>query len=146
MPSISDYWSDASCPEEEDSEEEEEEELYGPRELDYWAIEAYQDKRGPPPIISYVEKFNSFRLRECVIGPIRKDIESVVRLADSYSWQAFWNNTQGTSSSFFRYEDWDALGEFCFSLCECCNIEVDMDRVRSCMINILSYGKFKKCY
>ena len=146
MPRRSEYWSDASLSSEEDeNEDEEEDEIYDQRELEYWTIEAYQGKRGPPPIISYVEKLNSFDLRECVVGPLCNDIQSVVRMADYYSWLAFWRKNGLAQNSYFRYEDWDAIGEFCTGLCECCDIEVNLDRIRSCMINILAYGKFKKC-
>ena len=152
MPSRFEYWSDASLTSESsDSEEEEEpEEIYCPRELDYWVIEDFLKLRGPPPIVSYVEKIGVFHLRESVILPNRTDIESVVNGIDVYSWENFWSGVpekpNTSPNACFSYEDWDALGEFCFTLCTKILKDVSMDKVRSCMICILEHGHFRSVH
>ncbi len=149
MPSRVEYWSDASfTSESSDSEEEEEpEEIYCPREVDYWTLEHFLTLRGPPEIISYVEKMNVVDLRECIILPNRTDIESVIANIDVYSWYDFWKGDPKpsitSSRAYFFYEDWDALGEFCFALCSKILEDVSMDKVRSCIIRILSHGRFR---
>jgi len=151
MPSHVDYWSDASFTSDaSDDEDDDEVELYTPREMDYWAIEAYLETRGPPPIIEYVQNLGSVALRECVIGPLRTDIRSVVSGSDSHSWRNFWSNGPDMKQGRFSHDVWDAIGEFCFVLCECCfidggpaRLEGDMTRVKSCMIRILAHGRFK---
>ena len=142
MPSIASYFSDASLSSEDDSEEEIEP-LYSERELDYWSIESLLEKRGPPPVIEYVTTLGSVVLRECVIGPLCTDICSVVALGDSYSWKSYWQHERGKTEGRFSMDDWDAIGEFCFSLCLCCMQDPPIERVRSCMIRIMGHGKFK---
>ena len=118
--------------------------MYSQRELDYWAIEALLEKRGPPPVIEFVTTLGSVALRECVLGPLRTDIRSVVDSLDSHSWKSYWENVQElTTPGRFSLDDWDAIGEFCFSLCHCCRQDITMERVRSCMIRIMGHGKFK---
>lgn len=143
MPSYDDYWSDASFSEESSEEDEEPEELYDPRDQDYWAIESFLDSRTPPPIIEYVSNIGTFSIREAIVNSIRTDIDSVVPLASTHSWQNFWSGGPRYTRAYFKYDDWDAIGEFCFNLCLCCDIKVDMTRVRSCIIYLLSYGNFK---
>ncbi len=150
MPSRVEYWSDASyTSESEYSEDEEEpEELYCQRELDYWAIEDFLETRGPPEIIGYVEKMSVVDLRECVLQQNRSDIESVIADIDVYNWDNFWsgvpeNMLRKSQRAYFFYEDWDALGEFCFTLCSKILEDVSMDKVRSCIIHILSHGRFR---
>ena len=143
MPSYAEYLSDASMSEDSSGEEEEPRELYDPRDEDYWAIEALLDTRSPPPIIEYASSLGVFTLRECIVGPIRKDIDSVVDVGSKYSWKEFWSGAASRARANITHEDWDAIGEFCFVLCSTCLLENDMDRVRSCMIRILSYGNFK---
>jgi hypothetical protein len=141
MPSILSYLSDASLSSDEDSEDETEP-LYSERELDYWAIESLLEKRGPPPVIEYVTTIGSVALRESVIGPLQNDICSVVDLSDSYSWKSYWTSRKEIGGRF-SLDDWDAIGEFCFSLCLCCIQDPTMERVRSCIIRIVGHGKFK---
>ena len=143
MPSYDDYWSDASFSEDSSEEEEEPGELYDPRDQDYWTIEDFLDSRTPPPVIEYVSKLGVVAIRECIVGPLRTDIDSVVHLPSVYSWQHFWNHGPRHTRAHLTYEDWDAIGEFCLNICLCCDIELDMTRVRSSIIGLLSYGKFK---
>ena len=149
MPSRVEYWSDASfTSESEDSEEEEEpDEIYCPRELDYWSIESFLSLRGGPEIIGYLEKMSVVELRECIVSPNRSDIESVVADIDVYSWHDFWKGGPKPAitspRAYFFYEDWDALGEFSFTLCSKILEDVSMDKVRSCIIHILSHGRFR---
>jgi len=142
MPSITGYLSDASMSSEDEEDEEEIEPLYTERELDYWAIEALLEKRGPPTVIEYAQNIGSVSLRECVVAPLKTDIRAVVNSLDSHSWRLFWQR-RPVGSGRFSYEDWDAIGEFCYSLCECCTNDPTMDRVRSCMIRLVGHGHFK---
>ena len=141
-----DYWSDASFTSEEEDEDEEQEELYDPRDQDYWAIEDYLERRGPPTIIDYAKTIGTVALRECVVSSLRTDIDSVILFGETFSWFSFWKgqNNYQTTNNYFSHDDWDAIGEYCYALCECCDIVVEMDRVQSCMIRILEYGNFKK--
>jgi hypothetical protein len=146
MPNWSEYWSDASITSSDSEEEDEEEEIYCPRELDYWALEDFLETRRPPPVIEYLVHIGVVNLRECVIGDIRSDIDSVLKIPDKYGWISFWQGktTDSVSSPrYFSYEDWDAIGEYCFSLCECCRMDTNLERIKSTMINVLKYGKFK---
>jgi len=139
-----DYWSDASL-ESESEDEEVEEELYDPRDVDYWAIEHFLERRGPPTVIDYAKNIGTVALRECVVGTPRKDISSVIHFGDTFSWSSFWEGRPNklTDNGNFSHVDWDDIGEYCYSLCECCVPVVDMDQVRSCMICILEHGNFK---
>ena len=142
MPSYVEYLSDASMSED-SSDEDDMLPLYDPRDEDYWAIEALLDTRKPPPILEYASSLGVFTLRECIVGPLRKDIESVVDVGSKYSWKEFWSGVAASVRANITHKDWDAIGEFCFVLCSTCYMENDMDRVRSCIIRILSYGHFK---
>jgi hypothetical protein len=142
MPSYVEYLSDASMSED-SSDEDDMLPLYDPRDEDYWAIEALLDTRKPPPILEYASSLGVFTLRECIVGPLRKDIESVVDVGSKYSWKEFWSGAAASVRANITHKDWDAIGEFCFVLCSTCYMENDMDRVRSCIIRILSYGHFK---
>lgn len=136
------YYSDASMSESEE-EEEEVEPLYTQRELDYWEIEALLESRGPPPVIEYATKIGVVNLRECVISLPKYTIESVVDAKTVHSWQDFWQGRRSEKSSLFSTEDWHAIGEFCLQLCVCCVPNPPAPQVRSCMIHLLKYGKFK---
>jgi|TARA_B110000967_G_C18871367_1_gene555615 hypothetical protein len=146
MPTRMEYWSDASFTSDSDDDEDEAEDIYDPRDVDYWNIEEFLETRGPPPVIEYAQKIGTVALRQCVVGAIRSDIESVIHFGETFSWNSFWEIgtfNEKSNRNYFSFEDWDAIGEYCFSLCEQCNLIVDMDRVRSCMIRILEYGHFK---
>lgn len=144
MDLFDEFWTDddfdESCSDDDDDEEEE---IYCPRELDYWSIEAYQEKRGPPPVISFASKLNAFELRECVVSNFTSDPSDAVGPLHVHSWRRFWENKPNVihNPHTISTEEWDAIGEYCFGLCECC-MYTDMERVRSCMINILKYGHF----
>lgn len=138
------WWSDEEPDYSSDDEEEEEEDIYCPRELDYWDLEAYLDKRGPPPAIEYAANIGVFALRECVINPENRKIEYVVDPMSVHSWNDYWLGRPDSGRAPFSFEDWEAIGEYCFGLCERVRgVEPTMRRVRSCMIYILKYGKFK---
>lgn len=143
MPIYEDYYSDASLSSDTDTEEEEEErDLYDPRDEEYWAIEALMDTRKPPPVIEYLCSLCSFDLRECVVGTLRHDIESVVDAKSARSWHNFWRREQQGGHARFSHDDWDAIGEFAMQLCECCVVDPDHALIRSCIIRILSLGRF----
>ena len=138
------WWSDTENTEESDEEDIEEEEIYCPRELDYWDIETYLETRGPPPIIEYTANIGVFTLRECVVMRENKQIASVLDPMSVHSWNDYWQGRPISRESRFSAEDWEAIGEFCYGLCERVRgIEPTLCRVRSCMIYILKYGKFK---
>lgn len=143
MPSYIEYLSDASVSSSEE-EEEDVEDVYCPRELDYWALEEHLEEHRPPPVIEYVEKLGVFALREAIVSPLTAKIDSVVPSASVNTWKTYWQKKpQANARANFSHEDWDAIASFCFGLCEKCDVDVTMQRVRSCMIRILSHGKFK---
>jgi len=134
-------FSDASYDSSEE-EEEEEEEIYCQRELDYWELESLLDSRGPPPIVGYLKKIGVVALRGCIIGKLRTDIDRVVDPSSALCWKSFWSGDTYEDTSHFSYEDWDAIGEFCMQMCDCCVFEPTIEHVRSCMIYVLQLGKF----
>ncbi len=137
-------WTDEEFSESSGDEEEEEEEIFCPRELDYWDLEAYLEKRGPPPVIEYAADIGVFALRECVVMKENRKIDSVVDPISVHSWNNYWLGRPDNGRARFSFEDWEAIGEYCFGLCERIrDVEPTMRRVRSCMIYILKYGKFK---
>lgn len=143
MPMYEDYYSDASFSSETDTDEEEvETDVYDPREEEYWAIEALMDIRKPPPAIEYLCSLCSFDLRECVVGTLRHDIESVVDSKSVRSWHSFWKPEQQGDHARFSHDDWDAIGEFAMQLCECCVVQPGQELIQSCIIRILSLGRF----
>jgi hypothetical protein len=138
------WWSDDENYSSSDSEEEEEEDVYCPRELDYWDLEEYLEQRGPPPVIEYAATIGVFALRECVVMPENKKIEFVVDPISVHGWNDYWQGRPVSVYGKFSAEDWDAIGEYCFGLCERIrDVAPTLRRVRSCMIYILKYGKFK---
>lgn len=146
MPNWSEYWSDASVTSSDEEDDEEEEELYCPREVDYWALEDFLDSKSPPPVIEYLKNIGVVQLRECIIGP-SVSIGSVVKNIDTYGWKSFWRGKRTIDHSknkYFSYEDWDAIGEYCCSLCNCVDVPVNLERIKSTMINVLKYGNFKR--
>lgn len=143
MPIYEDYYSDASWSSDTESEgDEAEEDLYDPRDTEYWAIEALFEKRKPPPSIEYLCDLTGFDARECVVGPNRNDIESVVDSKSAWSWHTFWRREEQRTHARFSHDDWDAIGEFAMELCECCFDSPDTNQIKSCIIRILSHGRF----
>jgi hypothetical protein len=144
MPVFVDYYSDASFSSETESDaEDEEQELYDPRDTEYWAIDSLMDSRKPPPVIEYLCALSSFDLRECVVMSVRRDIDAVVDSRSVRSWYTFWRReAEPVPSANFSHDDWDAIGEFAMQLCECCLDNPDHERIQSCIIRILSWGRF----
>ena len=138
---MDEYWSDFSVSSSEE-ESEEEVELRDPRDIDYEYIEQLMDTRQAPPAIPHVNHLSVVDLRACVVAPKRNDIASVVDAISASSWEHWLNKKHFPRPSQFRYEDWEAMHEFCFHLCECCNVDTDESRVRSCMIRLLAHGNF----
>lgn len=142
MPSYENYLSDASMSDSSDEEEDEEIDIYDPRDLDYWRLENIFDRRGPPPVIEYAASVGVVALRECVVLPLRANIETVVDVGSVNSWKTFWNDEPQAYSATFSHDDWDAIGEFCMQLCECCIEYPTRTEIRSCIIRLLALGKF----
>lgn len=146
MPNWSEYWSDASVTSSDEEDDEEEEEIYCPRELDYCALEDFLELKPPPPVIEYLKNIGVVQLRECIRGA-PGSIESVVNFIDTYGWKSFWQGRRSepvSNRKYFSYEDWDAIGEYCCSLCDCVGIVADLHTIKGVMINVLKYGNFKR--
>jgi hypothetical protein len=137
------YYSDASLSASDSEDEEVDEEMYCPRELDYWEIEKLLDSRGPPPVIEYLSEIGVFALREMVLARAIP-IESVACPSVVHSWTRFWRGLHIDEFSLFSKEDWNAIGEFCLALCSCVVPNPSANHVRSCMIQSLKYGNFRK--
>jgi len=154
MPNYENYLSDASLSSDTEEDEEEEESIYDERDEEYWRLEALLTDHRPPVVISYIKTIGYVSLYGCVTNVTPLDIESVVPLGSAISWRAFWHDEPETVSSdvrsvssdvrseLFSYEDWNAIGEYCMQLCECCFEHPTMTQIRSCIIRILSHGKF----
>lgn len=138
------WYSDASMSDSDsDSDEEEIVPLYTQRELDYEELEALLDSRGPPLVIAYAAQIGVVQLRECVVSLPTSKIEGVVDAKTVHSWKDFWQGKDCEETSLFSTKDWHDIGEFCLQLCVCCVPNPPPMQVRSCMIDILKYGKFK---
>ena len=132
------YFSDASLPTDSDLEEQEAPpETYCPRELEYWELERLLESRGPPVVIEYLKNVGVVTLRECVVGKLRGDIESVVDFSSALCWNAFWSGTPPPNTARYSVDDWDAIGEFCMQMCQCCTNDPTVEHVKSVMINVL---------
>ena len=143
MPLYENYLSDASISSMSDSENEEEEEsIYDDRDEEYWRLEELLEHRRPPPPVEYLKNIGCVALYGCVTDSIRTDIESVVPVSSAHSWRAFWRGSPEEGGSLFSYDDWDMIGEYCMQLCECCFPSPSIIQIRSCIIRILSHGKF----
>lgn len=135
-----DYWSDEYCSSSES--EEEEVEPRDPRDIDYEYLEQFISTRHAPPAISYVDRLGVVALRTCVVASKRADIESVVDATSVASWEHWQQKKVFPRPAQFAYDDWEAMHEFCFHLCECCSVSPDESRVQSCMIRLLAHGEF----
>ena len=135
-----DYWSDDSVSSVES--EEEEVEHRDPRDIDYEYLEQLKETRHAPPAIPHADRWGVVALRVCVVGAKRTDIESVVDATSVNSWEHWQRKERFPRPAQFGYDDWEAMHEFCFQLCECCNVVADESRVQSCMIRLLAHGEF----
>ena len=142
MPTYENYLSDASLTSGSESDDEEEESIYDDRDEEYWCLEELLEHRRPPPPIEYLTKIGYVALYGCVTDSIRTDIESVVPVGSAYSWHAFWRDAPEPERAEFSYDDWNMIGEYCMLLCECSTANPSMIQIRSCIIRILSHGKF----
>lgn len=138
------YFSDASY-DESDTEDEVIMPVYLPRELDYMELESLLDSRDPPPVIEYAKEIGVVALRACVFDLKKWKIENVVDPMSVHSWNNFWkNNGIQSSLSLFDNEDWNAIGEFSFTLCTACDFEnPTIAHVQNVMCCLLSYVDFK---
>lgn len=137
------YFSDASLPTDSDLEEEETApKIYCPRELEYWELERLLESRGPPVVIEYLKNVGVVTLRECVVGRLRADIESAVDLSSALCWKAFWSGNSFKGTAPYSFDDWDAIGEFCMQMCQCCTNDPTTEHVKSVMINVLRLKSF----
>lgn len=143
MPMYDNYLSDASLSSESDSDDEDEQELYDERDQEYWNIEALLEDYGPPPMIAYVTEIGVVALYGCVTAPVRTDIVSVVPLQHVNTWESYWSGTsEQRTGRAFSHDEWDNMGRWVMQLCECCMEQPTMIQIRSCMIRLLSYGRF----
>jgi|TARA_B110000091_G_scaffold165383_1_gene176745 hypothetical protein len=142
MPTYENYLSDASLVSDSESDNEEEESLYDERDEEYWRLEGLLETHRPPPPIEYIKNIGYVALFGCATDSIRTDIESVVPVGSALSWRAFWCAAPEPEGAEFSYDDWNMIGEYCMQLCECCTANPSMIQIRSCIIRILSHGKF----
>lgn len=139
-----DYFSDASLSTDSDTEEEEQlPEICCPRELDYWELEKLLDSRGPPPVIEYLQNVGVVTLRTCVFR-LGLAIDDVVDSSSAACWDAFWSGATFNRHSNISFNEWNAIGEFCMVMCRCCIPEPEIEQVKSCMINVLKLGQFRR--
>ena len=143
MPIYNDYLYAVSSSSESDSDGEDQPELYDERDQEYWDIEALVSDRGPPPTIEYITKLGVVALYECATAPVRTDIESVVPLEYVKTWESYWSRApEVILRNAFSHDEWDTMGCWVMQLCECCFERPTIKQIRSCMIRVLSHGKF----
>ena len=139
---MDDYFSDVSEYSSDSEDEIDPPEVWCERELDYWRLEDVMDSRPPPPVVEYVQNIGLFNIRECVVGPIVVDPRQVMDSISANNWHAFWTHGRENKDANLRFDDLDAIGEFCMLLCEACYEVVIPTRIRSCMLRILAHGRF----
>lgn len=139
-----DYFSDASWTSESSDDEDEtnDDPVYCPREIQYWRIENILERRSAPEIASYALKIGAFAIRECVVLPICHDMSIAMPPNVVSHWQRYIQGKTEIRIPQISNEEWDALGEFCMELCECCNVEPTLERTESCMIRLLAEGPY----
>ena len=143
MPIYENYLSDASLTTESDSDDEDEEQLYDERDQEYWDIEAFLEDYCPPSAIEYVTKIGTVALYGCATDSVRTDIASVVPSKHVFTWKSYWSGRpEEAARNSFSHDEWDNMGRWAMQLCECCMEQPTMIQIRSCMIRLLSYGRF----
>jgi len=138
------YFSDASYDSDHSDEEDDIIPLYTERELDYMELETLLDSRNPPPVIEYAKDIGVVSLRGAVLVLKRFRIGDVVDRMTEHSWNNFWSNNRIDEKALFSIEDWNAIGEFSFTLCLACGFDnPTVAHVQNVMLVLLSYGNFK---
>jgi len=137
------YYSDASYDSDEEVEEEEIE-IYTQRELDYMELEKLLECRGAPPVIEYCKKIGVVTLRCDVLDLKTMKIENVVDPLTVHSWNNYWKKRPIDKKALFDSEDWNAIGEFAYTLCIACGFDhPHISHVKNVMLNLLSHVNFK---
>ena len=137
-----DLWSDDYSSSSDSENEEEPEEIYCPRQLDYWALEAFMDNCPPPPVLAYLEQMSLVTIRDCIVRPVDKlNVYDIMSLSSARNWLSFWRNGQDNPDANLTFEDIDTVGQYCMRLCEQCEV-YDMHRVRACMKRMLRPGRY----
>jgi len=138
------YFSDASRTSESSDDEDDIHDVpvYCHREIQYWRIENVLERRSAPEIVSYTLKIGAVAIRECVVLPICHDMSIAMPPKVVSHWQRYTQGKTEVLTSQISNEEWDALGEFCMELCECCGVEPTFERIHSCMIRLLAEGPF----
>ncbi len=140
---MDEYWSDEfSSSSDEEYDTIDEPEIWCQRELDYWKIEDIMEEHRPPPVIEFIENLNSFYIREAVVLPIMDDPCDVMDLISASNWHAFWQKGRENTKANFSFEDFEALSEYCLMMCEAIQGKTTDDRLRSCILRLIGYGKF----
>ena len=138
------YFSDASYDSGFDEDDEEIVSLYTERELDYIELETLLDSRKPPPVIEYAKDIGVVALRGAVLDLKKWTIEAVVDRMAVHSWNDFWRNEPIDEKALFDGEDWNAIGEFSFTLCLACGFDnPNILHVQNVMLALLNFGNFK---
>lgn len=115
------------------------------RETVYDRIEALLEKSRLPPVIESIGATSTaFDFREAAVGPKITDIDAVVPPAAAESWRRFWERRPEIAKGIWTFDNWDNLGEFCLELLDCCEMPINEDIIKSCMIHVLGMCQFLK--
>ena len=130
------YFSDST-----DSDEEEEpDEIYCPRQLDYWAIEAMLIRHPPPPVLMYLEEIGSFLIREAAISTTRSRLEDVVDPLSAGNFVRLSEHRPENPNANITFDEWNQILVYCSRICETVNVQGNVYR---CMVQILSPGPYR---
>lgn len=119
-------------------------EFLDPREVDYIELETLKERTPPPYVIEYMKNLNTFEMRECVVSYPKTDMSEVVDSISVHNWNRFLEKEPEIQHAKFSFQDWEDIGSYCEKMCAACDVPITFKRVRSCIIRVLKYGKFKK--
>ena len=114
------------------------------REIDYMELEDFDQLTRPPPVIEYMCTLNAFKKRECVVNYPKTDMAEVVDPISVHNWNRFLKKGTEIKNARFSFQDWEDIGAYCEKMCIACDVPITFKRVRSCIIRVLKYGKFKE--
>ena len=104
------------------------------------------ERRSAPEVIAHALKIGSFALRECAVSDICDDMSIAMPPHVVKHWQRYIQGKPEILIAQMTNKEWDAIGEFCMELCECCEIEPTFERVNSCIIRLMASGSFLSRY
>ena len=135
------FFSDDCFSDSTDSDDDEEpDEIYCPRQLDYWAIEAMLIRHPPPPVLIYLEQIGAFCIREAAISTTRLLLEDVVDPLSAGNWLRLREKREENPRANISFDEWNQIFQYCALICETVTMP---NNVYRCMVQILSHGPYR---